>query len=226
MPWLTVGVPRGPLPLPCRYEPFRRGVSHSIRSCLFVERHDELPGLLLSLCKNPATRDGDRGIPFAQTVWFSIAAGDSPAGHCSSRLGFGVRFRRAPGPRHCGQSAATASGEAKPNRATTKRFTATSQVYQSSPRRRPDRLSLSLAFQAQSLALAHPCHARFGAANASERPGAYGRALCPTQRDERAWVFRLSDPATRVARRRLFIHLPNPTLAEHRRSVRSAGSVA
>ena len=31
-------------------------------------------------------------------------------------------------------------------------------------------LSLSLAFQVQSLALAHPCHARFGAANASERP--------------------------------------------------------
>ena len=31
-------------------------------------------------------------------------------------------------------------------------------------------LGLSLAFQAQLLALAHPCHARFGAANASERP--------------------------------------------------------
>ena len=30
-------------------------------------------------------------------------------------------------------------------------------------------LGLSRAFQAQSLALAHPCHARFGAANASER---------------------------------------------------------
>ena len=31
-------------------------------------------------------------------------------------------------------------------------------------------LGLSLAFRAQSLALAHPCYARFGAANASERP--------------------------------------------------------
>ena len=31
-------------------------------------------------------------------------------------------------------------------------------------------LGLSLAFQAQFLALAHSCHARFGAANTSERP--------------------------------------------------------
>ena len=31
-------------------------------------------------------------------------------------------------------------------------------------------LGLSLAFEAQSLALAHPCHAQSGAANASERP--------------------------------------------------------
>ena len=31
-------------------------------------------------------------------------------------------------------------------------------------------LGLSLAFQDQFLALAHPYHARFGAANASERP--------------------------------------------------------
>ena len=36
-------------------------------------------------------------------------------------------------------------------------------------------LGLSLAFQAQSLALAHPCHARFGAANASERPWAFAK---------------------------------------------------
>ena len=31
-------------------------------------------------------------------------------------------------------------------------------------------IALSLTFQAQLLALAHPCQARFGAANASERP--------------------------------------------------------
>ena len=39
-------------------------------ACLLVERDDELLALLLSLCKNPATRDGDRRIPFAQTVGF------------------------------------------------------------------------------------------------------------------------------------------------------------
>ena len=34
----------------------------------------------------------------------------------------------------------------------------------------PTGIGLSLAFQAQSFALAHPCDARFRAANASERP--------------------------------------------------------
>ena len=40
-------------------------------------------------------------------------------------------------------------------------------------------LGLSLAFQDQFLALAPPCHARFGAANASERPLRYGQAGAP-----------------------------------------------
>ena len=59
---------------------------------------------------------------------------------------------------------------------------------------------LSLAFQAQSLAVAQPRHARFGAANASERPWRTAKPA-PHPKDENGGFSteRSTDDATRQA---------------------------